>query len=52
MGDVGGGEVVAVHLLFQALDGGVYEESWAGAAGAAPDYVRGGVVIPFCGFGD
>ena len=52
MCDVGGGEVVAVHLLLQALDGGVDEEGRVGRAGTAPDDVWRGVVVPFGGFGE
>lgn len=52
VGAVGGRKIVAIYLLFE--DGGweVDEEAWAGRAGAAPEYVRGLGIIPFCGFAD
>ena len=48
MGNVGGGEVVVVHLLSQHFNWSVDEQSWVTGASAAPDNVWGLVVIP-CG---
>ena len=50
--DVGGGEIVGVHLVFELLDGGVDEEGWVRGAGAAPDDVWGSVVVEGCCFGE
>lgn len=58
MGDVGGGEVVGFELGLEFCDGGFDEEGWVSGTGAAPDYVRRGVIVPggrfcedACGFG-
>ena len=48
MGDVGGGEVVCVHLVGELGSGGVDEESWMRRTGAAPDDVGGLVIVPCC----
>lgn len=50
MGDVSGGEVVGSELGLELRDGSVDEERWVGGAGAAPNYVRRGVVVPGGGF--
>lgn len=52
VGDIRRGEVVGVHLVVKSGEGGVDKEARDRDAGAAPDYGRGAVIVPGCGFID
>ena len=49
---VGGGKVVGVHLVLEFRCGGVDEEGWVGATGAAPDDVGRRAIVEGCGLGN
>lgn len=52
MGDVGGGEIIGFELGLEHRYRGINEETWVGGAGAAPDYVGWGAVVPGCSLGE
>lgn len=50
MRHVGCCEIIGVHLVAELGDGGVDEECWIGAAGAAPDDIWRGAIVLGRGF--